>query len=56
MTTLRNCDFDTYCKIENYVFDTPEDEELDVKGFALTLGVIVTDEELQQLLWDCEEA
>ena len=56
MTTLRTCDFETYCEIENYVFNTLEEENIDIRGFASTLGVTVTDEELQQLIWDCEEA
>lgn len=60
MMTLRTCDFDTYCAIEDYVFSilADDDAELtldDVQAFAASLGVAITADELQQMVWDFDE-
>lgn len=56
MTTLRTCGFDTYCEIEDYLLAHGNEDDCDVRAFALTLDVVITDEQLQQLYWDVEDA
>ena len=60
MMTLRTCDFDTYCAIENYVFNILADDEAellldDVQAFAARYNVTITADEVQQMVWDFDE-
>ena len=60
MITMRQTDFDTYNAIEIYIEEMLMDEALDRTAddciaYAASLGVILTDDDIQSISWELDE-